>query len=268
MNINQEVLLGLAKSAARKAGTYILSEFQSHHEFKVKDETMSQASQVVTEVDVKAQEIILKELKIRDYLDIGMLSEELEFDNSRFEKPFFWCIDPMDGTLPFIEGKSGFSVAIALVSREGVPELSVIYDPLNDNLYHAVKGKGAYLNGELFIVPEPKGDYTLFCDRSLLNTKELEEIKSQIALENGLNIQVVSKSGAVMNALSVVSNPPAAYIKPTKKQKGGGGLWDFVSTVLFFRELGLSPFKFNNQELDLNPKDSVYFNQQGIRYRS
>ena len=266
MRIDQEILLNLAKSAARQAGAYILSEFQKHHEIMVKDAEMSQASQVVSEVDIRAQEIIFKALELENYPEIGILSEELEFDNSRFEKPYFWCIDPMDGTLPFLEGKPGFSVAIALLSKEGVPQLSVVYDPLNNNLYHAIKGEGAFINDQPFKIPEAKNQFSLYCDRSLLNTKAFEDIKAEITKKTGFPIDVIAEAGAVINAISVLGNPPAAYIKPTKEQKGGGGLWDFAATVLFFRELNLNPTNYNKEPLDLNPKESVYFNQQGIRY--
>ena len=266
MDLKQSELLGKAKEAAVRAGEYILSEFQNHHDIKVKDAKMSQASQVVSEVDIRAQEIILKALELEDYPEIGILSEELEFDNSRFEKPYFWCIDPMDGTLPFLEGKSGFSVAIALLSKEGVPQLSVVYDPLNNSVYHAIKGEGAFLNDQPFKIPEAKNRFSLYCDRSLLNTKVLEEIKAEITEETGLQIDVIAEAGAVINAISVLENPPAAYIKPTKERKGGGGLWDFAATVNFFRELNLNPTSYNQEALDLNPKESVYFNKQGVRF--
>ena len=49
-----------------------------------------------------------------DEFEVGFLSEETEDNGSRFEEDYFWCIDPMDGTLAFINGHPGFSVSIAL----------------------------------------------------------------------------------------------------------------------------------------------------------
>jgi fructose-1,6-bisphosphatase/inositol monophosphatase family enzyme len=49
--------------------------------------------------------------------DLGLLTEELADDGSRFEKDYFWSIDPLDGTLPFTQGKPGYAVSIALVRR-------------------------------------------------------------------------------------------------------------------------------------------------------
>jgi fructose-1,6-bisphosphatase/inositol monophosphatase family enzyme len=265
-SIDIEILLQLAKNAATKAGAYILTEFKKKHEIRVKDESMSAASQVVSEVDIQAQNIILESLKLVVFPNIGLLSEEMDFDQSRFTKPYFWCIDPMDGSLPFLEGKPGFSVAIALLDKTGEPILSVVYDPLNQNMYHAIKNKGAFLNDLFFEIPSPGNSFTLFCDRSLMKSNDRDLIVQELTKESQLEVKLVAEAGAVMNALSVLHHPPAAYIKPTKFQKGGGGLWDFAATVLFYRELGLNPTNYYGEPLDLNPKSTVYFNNQGIRY--
>ena len=51
--------------------------------------------------------------------DLALLTEELEDDGSRHVKDYFWCIDPIDGTLPFTQKKPGYGVSIALVARDG-----------------------------------------------------------------------------------------------------------------------------------------------------
>ena len=80
----------------------------------------SYASQVVTEVDRACETAILSHLlPTCQEFDLALLSEETEDDGSRFEEDFFWCIDPMDGTLPFINKQPGFSVSIALVAKMG-----------------------------------------------------------------------------------------------------------------------------------------------------
>ena len=71
---------------------------------KNKPSGSSRASQIVTEVDLMSQEMILKHIHptCEEY-DLGLLIEESNDDLSRFEKDYFWCIDPLDGTLPFVE---------------------------------------------------------------------------------------------------------------------------------------------------------------------
>ena len=76
--------------------------------------------------------------------NLGLLTEEQEDDNSRFDKDFFWCIDPIDGTLAFIKKQAGFSVSIALIAKDGTPQIGVVYDPTKDNLYYAIKDNGVF----------------------------------------------------------------------------------------------------------------------------
>lgn len=58
-----------------------------------------------------------------------------------------WCIDPIDGTSNFVNGLPYFAVSVALW-RAGRPILGVIFDPVADEAFYAVKGGGAFLNGE------------------------------------------------------------------------------------------------------------------------
>ncbi|NQZ58124.1 MAG: hypothetical protein HRT88_11760 [Lentisphaeraceae bacterium] len=158
-----------AISAALQAGKLIAD--YSKRDFSIEKKTggESEASQVVTEVDRLSQDLILKILMPTcDMYDLGMLAEESVDDGTRLEKDYFWCIDPLDGTLPFVEKSPGYSAVISLIDRSGVPQIGVIYDPLKQNLYHAIKGQGAFLNGNTWEMPSPKNDgiFTFISDRS------------------------------------------------------------------------------------------------------
>ncbi|WP_375577713.1 inositol monophosphatase family protein [Marivirga tractuosa] len=144
-------LCKIAEGAATAAGEYIQSQFDQHYQKKQKIGSDSIASQIVTEVDYKAQEIILQQLNdsVKQY-DLGLLTEEAQDDASRLEKDYFWCIDPMDGTLAFTEGRSGYAVSIALLSKSGDPLIGVVYLPNLDDIYTSIKGKGLHLNNEEF----------------------------------------------------------------------------------------------------------------------
>ena len=138
-----------AISAAHQAGEIILNYTHRPVSVKTKKGGSSLASQVVTEVDQLCQDIILQTLiPTCEPFDLALLTEENPDDLNRLGKDFFWCIDPLDGTLPFIESRPGYSISIALVSRDGCPYIGVIYDPVELTLYHAVKGCGAFRNGK------------------------------------------------------------------------------------------------------------------------
>ena len=109
-------LSALAIEAAVQSGDYIQTMVGKHQAARSKDVGDSLASRVVTEVDVESQRRILGVLgKSIVAYDLGFLTEESADDLSRLQKDYFWCVDPLDGTLPFIEGGPGYAVSIALV---------------------------------------------------------------------------------------------------------------------------------------------------------
>jgi 3'(2'), 5'-bisphosphate nucleotidase len=97
----------------------------------------------VTEADRSANAFIVDELK-RAFPQDGILSEEERDDAVRLSKSRVWIIDPLDGTVEFIEHRDDFSVMIGL-SIEGVASLGVVYQPLPEKLYYAASGMGAFL---------------------------------------------------------------------------------------------------------------------------
>ena len=150
---NLDTLSSTARDAAVAAGEMIVSRIGSVLEIQKKNSGSSEASQVVTEVDIASQDIILDYLQpTLDQFDLALLTEESPDDGSRFEKDYFWSVDPLDGTLPFVEGIPGYAVSIALVSRAGIPVIGVVYDPVQEALYSAVSGQGVYKNGEPLVV--------------------------------------------------------------------------------------------------------------------
>jgi 3'(2'), 5'-bisphosphate nucleotidase len=96
----------------------------------------------VTAADRAADALIVAGLSAA-FPDDGLLSEESDDDLSRLDKERVWIVDPLDGTTEFITETGDFVVQIAL-AIEGRPVLGVIYWPVKDQLYYAVRGRGAF----------------------------------------------------------------------------------------------------------------------------
>ncbi|BBM82065.1 3'(2'),5'-bisphosphate nucleotidase CysQ family protein [Candidatus Uabimicrobium amorphum] len=236
-----KTLAKIAIDAAIQAGVMIQKYADRDIVVKEKDSGHSRASQIVTEVDFLSQEIILQLIQptCKKY-NLGLLIEESDDDLSRFQKDYFWCIDPLDGTLPFVEKRRGYAVAIALVSRESTPYLGVIYDPPSSTLYHAIKDVGSFRNNEFWKwKPTYNGTY-----------------------------QQIDRGGAVMNACWVLENAPACFVKKPKPQQGGGCLWDYAATACLFNEMSAFVGDSYGKPLDLNSRASLYMNKKGVVYAS
>lgn len=145
-----EQYLAAAVAAARAAGGLIRSRL-GHYESL---ETKASASDLVTDVD-RASERLIAERLLGSFPDHQMLGEEGMAENarrlSRGEDPaqveYLWVCDPIDGTTNFVHGMPGCTVSIALAHR-GEPVLGVVYDPVRDELFSAVRGQGAFANGQ------------------------------------------------------------------------------------------------------------------------
>ena len=269
MRINR--LCEIAIDAALAAGNVIRQHMNQDILVEKKEGLRSFASQVVTEVDRACEKVILSILlPTCEELDLAILSEETEDDKGRFLKEYFWCIDPMDGTLPFIKQQLGFSVSIALVARDGRPHIGVVFDPNSGNLYHAIDGKGAYKNRQAWVI-DNKNDYlTYVTDHTLNNTPRAQEIEKLLhdkAEDLKLNgVREIAGAGSVMNAIRVLENGPALMMKFAKEQQGGGSIWDFAATACIYQELGLPATNMQGGNLDLNKKDGTFMNHEGVYY--
>lgn len=267
-------LTKIAIIAAEEAGTLISSFTTKNIEiFHKATGGASEASQVVTEVDLLSQNTILKHInKTLIPYDLALLTEESEDDGSRFQKDYFWCIDPLDGTLPFIEGKPGYCVSIALVTKEGLPVIGVIYDPVRKTTYQGTKGAGAWNNGTQWKSREPNSYLTFYHDRSFFKDHRFDQTKQklqQFALSEGYSdFKMINAAGGALQACWVKENSPACYLKLPKKSIGGGSLWDFSASAAILNETETSVTDIYGKPLDLNRKDSTFMNHKGVLYAS
>jgi len=98
---------------------------------------------LVTKFDNVAQTMIVKYL-LKNFSEYGILSEENVNHNTI--KPIKWLLDPLDGTTNFAHNLPIWAISLALEANDAVM-LGVVYDPTRKELFSAIKGKGAFLNG-------------------------------------------------------------------------------------------------------------------------
>lgn len=128
-----------AIDAAKKAGLILKKNIGKAHSIEFKG-----AIDIVTEMDKKAEDLIIKTIK-KEFPEHGILTEESSEQKTGSE--YRWIIDPLDGTTNYSHGFPVFCVSIAL-ERNGEIMLGVVYNPMLKELFTAEKGKGAYLNNK------------------------------------------------------------------------------------------------------------------------
>jgi len=126
---------------AAKAGGEVVKKYFGR---SLKIEEKSMPCDFRTKADLESEKVIIKILE-KSYPKYNIFSEEFGEINKGSE--YTLIIDPLDGTNNFSLGIPYFSVSIGLVKKDNII-FGVVYNPILDNLYHAEKGKGAYLNGK------------------------------------------------------------------------------------------------------------------------
>ncbi len=274
-----ESLCDTAIQAAREAGQLIQSADRGKLQRKFKASGNSAASQLVTEVDLRSEATIRERLQAScAKWDIALVAEESSnsvpgVTPERLLKRHFWCVDPLDGTLPYVEGRAGYAISIALVERSGLPLIGVVYDPVDSTLVHAIKGRGAYRN----LSPLIRDNYastslTVFADASFRTHNSYCEVVDTLqacAQDSGLDdVAIVYGGGAVKNACQVLDHAAACYVKLPKAEDGGGSIWDYAATACIFSEAGAWASNIYGQTLELNRQGSTFMNHQGVVYAS
>lgn len=156
--------LKVAIDAATVAGAFIKSRLGKLKKIRYKG-----AINIVTDVDVKAEDLIVRKLK-KAFPEYGILAEERPEEKKGDYK---WIIDPIDGTTNFAHGFPFFAVSIAL-EKKGKAILGVVYVPVLDELFTACKSKGAFLNKKRIKVSKVKD-----MEKSLLATGFSYNVKTE-----------------------------------------------------------------------------------------
>ena len=198
----------------------------------------------VTSADLEVDQI-LKETLLGAYPEDGWLSEETPDDSTRLNKKRVWILDPIDGTKYFMEGVPQFAISVALI-EEHQPVVAVIYNPATEELFSAVIGLGATLNGKVMHVrSNPTDQITLLVsppsfDRNTFRT-----------LEPDARCQPM---GSIAYTLALV----AAGQADATINLGTQNEWDIAAGTLLVQEAGGITFDKNSNPIRFNqPNSSV-----------
>lgn len=139
--------LETAKEAAKKASE-IIHQYSSSRSFSVE---LKGKNDLVTEADLASEKEIIRTIK-KVFPEDDFLAEE---SNTKTKLPDgrVWIIDPIDGTTNFAHGFPIYCISIALWV-DGVPKVGLVKEVANGELFWAIEGEGAFLNGKELIISD------------------------------------------------------------------------------------------------------------------
>ena len=127
-------------NACMKASKSLIRDFGEVEKLQV---SAKGPGDFVTAADKKTEKIIIEEL-LKAHPDYGILSEEAGVINKE-NKDHRWIIDPIDGTLNFLNGIPHFAISIGYEENNEIV-CGLIFDPIKDEIFFAEKGSGAFFN--------------------------------------------------------------------------------------------------------------------------
>lgn len=225
MDLNQ--VLEHVKAWALEAGKIQMDHFRKD---TLVIESKSTQVDLVTEADKKSETYILNTIK-NTYPDHSILSEETGKTDKQSE--YVWVVDPLDGTTNFAQGIPVFAVSIAL-KHKGESVVGVVYNPVLNELFTAVKGGGAFRNNKALRVG----------NKSILKTCVLAsgfpysraETKDNNALHFGHMVPKVRGLRRLGAAAYDLANVAAGVLDGYWEM--GLGEWDMAAGVLLVKEAG------------------------------
>lgn len=227
-----ENYLAVAVEAAKAAGQIIKKAFRS-------DKIVSNKGKVdlVTETDKQCEELIGKSLS-EAFPSHKFIGEETAAANGTIapltDAPT-WIVDPLDGTTNFVHSFPFVCVSIGL-TIERSPVVGVVFNPITDELFTAVKGKGAFLNGERIRVSDEEDiGKALFATEIGVNREEkVLEVTMNRIRDLLVKVRSLRMGGScAMNLCGVALGRLDGFF-----ELGFGGPWDVAAGVLIVEEAG------------------------------
>ncbi|WP_133406619.1 inositol-1-monophosphatase [Parashewanella tropica] len=221
-------MLTIAVRAARAAGQTIMRAYAELDQVEV---TAKGLNDFVTNVDKEAEAAITYQIR-KSYPDHTIVGEEGGEDRGK-DKDYMWIVDPLDGTNNFVRGIPHFAVSIALQIK-GKTEIAVVFDPVRNELFSAVKGQGAKLNDYRLRVTDAKGlSGTILATAFPFKARQHTETYMNIITEVFNECNDIRRAGsAALDLAYVAAGRVDGYFEIGLKP------WDIAAGDLICREAG------------------------------
>jgi len=178
--------LAFAKKLAQEAGKIIKAEFYEQH-----DGDMKHDDSPVTVIDKKINELVLKGIE-SEFSGDAFDGEEGKGGDQSSNR--VWICDPIDGTISFMLSIPACMFVLGL-RVDGVWQVAVAYNPITEELYEALLGKGAYKNGKLIKVSVASSADRSFIVIDAKAYRESPEIVAHLE-SDGYQVSGINGSGA------------------------------------------------------------------------
>jgi myo-inositol-1(or 4)-monophosphatase len=224
----RSAVLNVMIAAARKAARSLKRDFGEVEHLQV---SLKGPANFVSAADHRAEEILYAELaKARP--GYGFLGEE-GGRREGSDKTHCWIVDPLDGTTNFLHGIPQFAISIGL-ERDSTIIAGIVYNPANEELFMAERGKGAFLNDQRLRVAARRrlADSVIACGLPHLGRGDLAQFRKEFAAVQEKVAGLRRFGAAALDLAWVAAGRLDAYWERNLSP------WDMAAGLLIVREAG------------------------------
>lgn len=242
-----------AKAWLKDAGLMIKESFSK----TLQIETKSNRNDLVTEIDRKTELFFIEKIR-KAYPEHKILGEEGLGDHITSTDGIVWMVDPIDGTMNFVHMQRNFAISIGIYEN-GIGKIGLVYDVVHDELYHCLKGNGAYLN-EIALKPLKKAKVsTAIIALNPTWVTENKRIDPNVLSPLIKDLRGTRNYGcASLEIANVAAGRLDAYISLRLSP------WDYAAGKIIVEELGGTVTDLRGAPLNLLDQTSVFISKRGI----
>lgn len=238
--MTEEQLLENIIHAVRACGTIILNADRTKSGI---DEKAGHAN-FVTAYDKKVQSELQK--RLLEILPEAVFVGEEEDVHASVKDGYAFIVDPIDGTTNFIKDYHASAISVGLI-KDAKRYMGVVYNPYLDEVYTAVKGKGAFLNGSPIQVSRQPLENGIVIFGTATYYEEYAKATFDMAYENYCKALDVRRSGSAALDLCNVAAGRAELFFELRLCP-----WDYAAGSLIVEEAGGVVTTIDGGELPLN----------------
>lgn len=220
------------------------------HAHGILAENKTGSRDVVTEYDRRVQELLMELLR-KAVPEAHFFCEELN-EQDRLDAEQLFIIDPIDGTMNFVRGFNHSCISVAYAEK-GQLCAAAVYNPYVDEMFSAVKGQGAYLNGRPIHVSDADLRGSVVCFGTAPYKPELRAKTFSLAEKVfDASLDLRRQGSAELDLCSVAAGRAGLYFELSVS------LWDYAAGALIVSEAGGnccrtdgSPLPFSADKTDI-----------------
>ena len=215
--------------ACRKAARTLIRDFGEIENLQVSSKG---PADFVTAADKRTEKIIIEEL-LKAHPDYGILSEEIGEINKE-NKDHRWIIDPIDGTLNFLNGIPHFAISVGY-EEKGEIVCGLIFDPIKNETFFAEKGSGAFFNNSRIRVSKKnklKNSILVTGGPKFDSPKKNDIFQEYIKVSNLVDAPVRKFGSAALGLSYVAAGRFDAY------WEWALNYWDIAAGIVILKEAG------------------------------